>query len=56
MAVDVAVAFLGVAFLFFVVDLPFWLTVVVSLIAGVVAAPFTRRAEERALARRPHPG
>jgi membrane protein implicated in regulation of membrane protease activity len=55
-AVDVAVVFLGVAFLFFVVDLPFWLTVVVSLIAGVVAAPFTRRAEERALARRPHPG
>jgi hypothetical protein len=51
-AVDVGVVFLGIAFLFFVVGLPFWLTLVVSVLAGIVAAPFTRRAEEQALARR----
>ena len=52
-AVDVAVAFLLVAFLFFVMGLPFWLTIVVSVVGGLGAAPLTRRAEERALAARP---
>ena len=51
-AVDVAVAFLLVAFLFYVMGLPFWLTIVVSIVGGLIAAPLTRRAEERALAAR----
>jgi hypothetical protein len=53
MAVDTAVAFLALALLFWIVALPFWLTIVTSVIAGLAAAPFTRSAEERALAERP---
>lgn len=55
MAVDVLVAFLALALLFFILALPFWLTIVTSIVIGVGAAPFTRRAEERALAERPAP-
>ena len=54
-AVDVAVAFLLIAFLFFVMGLHFWLTIVVSIVAGLAAAALTRRAEERALVARDAP-
>jgi uncharacterized integral membrane protein len=51
--VDFLIALLALLFLFWVIGLPLWLTIVVAWIAGIVAAPFTRRAEERALAERP---
>jgi hypothetical protein len=54
--VDIAVAFLALALLFWIIALPFWLTIVTSVLGGLAAAPFTRRAEERALAERPEVG
>jgi hypothetical protein len=51
--IDFLIAFLALVFLFWVLGLPLWLTIVVAWIAGIAAAPFTRRAEERALAERP---
>jgi hypothetical protein len=50
--VDFLIAFLALVFLFWVLGLPLWLTIVVAWIAAIVAAPFTRRAECRALAER----
>lgn len=50
--VDFLIAFVALVFLFWVLGLPLWLTIVVAWIVGIVAAPFTRRAEERALAER----
>jgi len=50
--VDAAVAFLALIVLGLVLGLP-WVAIVLFAIAiGALAAPFTRRAEERALAAR----
>lgn len=51
-AVDIAVAFLATVIVLLILDVSIWAAFVVSVILGVVVAPFTRRAEERALARR----
>jgi len=52
-AVDVVVAFLALAVVLLILNVDIWTIVVVSIVVGLVAAPFTRRAEERALAQRP---
>jgi len=51
--VDFLIAFVALVFVFWILGLPLWLTIAVSWIAAIVAAPLTRRAEERALAERP---
>ena len=56
MAVDAAVAFLGLVILLLILGASIWVVLIAAAIIGVLAAPFTRRAEERALARRPAPG
>jgi membrane protein implicated in regulation of membrane protease activity len=50
--VDAAVAFLAILVLFLIFDVPLVAIAIVALVAGAIAAPFTRRAEERALAAR----
>ena len=47
------VAFLGLAVVLLILSIDIWTIVVISIVVGLVAAPFTRRAEERALERRP---
>jgi type IV secretory pathway TrbD component len=54
--VDVAVAFLALVLLLWILGVSIWVTVVASVVAGLAAAPLTRAAEERALARREHDG
>jgi hypothetical protein len=53
--VDAAVAFLALLVVGLILGIPWLVTAVVALVIGVVAAPFTRRAEIRALAGRPRP-
>jgi hypothetical protein len=53
-AVDAAVAFLAVLFLVFIAGVPILPVAIAALIVGLVAAPFTRRAEIRALEAREH--
>jgi len=50
--VDSAVAFLALFVLGFFFGVPWGITAAVALVIGAVAARFTRRAEERALAAR----
>jgi hypothetical protein len=52
-AVDAAVVFLLSVVVLLILDVDIIAVVVFALVAGVVAAPVTRRAEERALAARP---
>ena len=54
--VDAAVVFVGAAFLAWLVAFPFVPLAVIALVVGAVAAPYTRRAEIRALAAREQPG
>jgi hypothetical protein len=51
-AVDAAVIFLAVILVLFFLDVSVWVVAIVAVILGAVAAPFTRRAEERGLSRR----
>lgn len=51
-AVDAAVIFLAVVLVLFFLDVSIWVVAMIAVILGAVAAPFTRRAEERGLARR----
>ena len=53
--VDSAVAFLALIVLGIIFGVPWGLVAVVALVMGAVAAPFTRRAEVRALAARHTP-
>lgn len=54
--VDALVAFVAVAFLALVTGLPLLPIAIGALVVGLIAAPFTRRAEVRALrAREPDP-
>jgi hypothetical protein len=50
--VDTAVAFLAILVLGLIFGVPLVAIVIIAVVAGAVAAPFTRRAEERALAAR----
>jgi hypothetical protein len=52
--VDSAVLFLVIAFVGLLLGVSIWTLVITALLAGLPLAPWTRRAEERALARR-HP-
>lgn len=51
-AIDAAVAFVAVLFLALLAGFPILGVAAAAVVAGAVAVPFTRRAEERALARR----
>ena len=51
-AVVAAVAFLALVIVMFILGVAIWVTIVVSLVIGAIAAPFTRRAEIDALAER----
>lgn len=51
-AVDAAVIFLASVLVLFFLDVSVWVAAVIAVFLGVAAAPFTRRAEERGLARR----
>lgn len=50
--IDSAVAFLALAMLALLIDVPLVAAAVVAIVAGASAARFTRRAEQRALAAR----
>ena len=50
--VDAAVVFVGAAFLAWLVAFPLVPLAIISLVVGLIAAPYTRRAEVRALAAR----
>lgn len=50
--VDSAVAFLALIMLGLIFGIPWAIVAIVALVIGVVAAPYTRRAEVRALAAR----
>jgi hypothetical protein len=52
-AVDVVVAFLALVIVLLILDVSIVVVVIASVVVGVTAAPFTQRAEERALAARP---
>lgn len=51
-AIDAAVVFVAVLFLALLAGYPILVVAAVAVVVGAVAAPFTRRAEERALAQR----
>ena len=51
-AVDSAVAFLALVIVLFILGVSIWVTVAASVVVGLCAAPFTRRAEVDALAER----
>jgi hypothetical protein len=51
--IDTAVAFLGCVVVLLILGLQFWVVVIVAVVLGVAVAPATRRAEMRALAKRP---
>jgi len=53
--VDSAVLFLVMAFVALLLGVSIWTLVIVALLIGLPLAPWTRRAEERALARRETP-
>jgi hypothetical protein len=48
-AVDAAVAFLALVVVLLIVGIPIWVTVIAAVVVGAMAAPYTRRAEARAL-------
>jgi hypothetical protein len=50
--VDVAVAFLACVVVLLILGASIWVVLVLAVVLGVSAAPFTRRAEVRALAKR----
>ena len=50
--IDAAVAFLGILVLGLIFGVPPVAIAIIAVVAGAIAAPFTRRAEERALAAR----
>jgi hypothetical protein len=50
--IDAAVAFLGILVLGLIFGVPLVAIAIIAVVAGAIAAPFTRRAEERALAAR----
>jgi hypothetical protein len=50
--VDAAIVFVAVLFLALITGIPLIPLAIVALVAGAIAAPFTRRAEIRALAAR----
>lgn len=52
-AVDTSVAFLLAAVVLLVLSVSIWAVIIIAVVLGTTAAPFTRRAEERALALRP---
>jgi hypothetical protein len=52
-AVDVVVAFLALVIVLLILNVSIVFIVIVAVVAGVAAAPFTQRAEGRALAARP---
>lgn len=52
-AVDVVVAFLALVIVLLILNVSIVFIVILAVAAGVAAAPFTQRAEEHALARRP---
>ena len=54
-AVDGAVAFLGMIVVGLILGASIVVVAVVAIVVGALAAPFTRRAEARALAARPAP-
>jgi hypothetical protein len=54
-AVDSAVAVLALLFLGLILGVPWGITAIVAIVIGLVAAPYTRRAEVRALAARDQP-
>ncbi len=51
-AVDAAVIFLASVLVLFFLDVSVWVIAFIAVILGAAAAPFTRRVEERGLARR----
>lgn len=51
-AVDAVVAFLVLVLVLLIFDVSIWVIIAVASVLGAVVAPFTRRAEERALAER----
>jgi hypothetical protein len=53
--VDSAVAFLALIMLGLIFGVPWGIVAIVALVVGAVAAPYTRRAEVRALAARSTP-
>ena len=52
-AIDTVVAFLLLVVVLLFLGADIFVVVIASVVAGAVAAPYTRRAEERALAQRP---
>jgi type III secretory pathway component EscV len=50
--IDTAVAFLATVFLGLIFGVPLLAIAIVALVVGMIAAPYTRRAEIRALAAR----
>ena len=48
-AVDAVIAFCATAFLFWVFGEPLWMMIVVAWVLGLIAAPVTRRWEQRQL-------
>lgn len=53
-AVDALVAFVATVFLLWLFGVPLWAMIAVAWILGLVAAPFTRRWEQRQLDERRH--
>ena len=52
LAVDAAIAFLVLLVVLLILEVSIWVIVGISVVIGALAAPFTRRAEARALAQR----
>jgi hypothetical protein len=53
-AVDAVVAFLVLVVVLLILEVSIWVIIGAAVLLGVLAAPFTRRAEERALEARRH--
>ena len=53
LAVDTAVAFLLLVIVLLFLGADIFVVLIASVFVGAIAAPYTRRAEERALAQRP---
>jgi membrane protein implicated in regulation of membrane protease activity len=54
-AVDAAIAFVATVFLLWLLGVPLWAMIVLAWVLGLVAAPFTRRWEQRQLDERDAP-
>jgi hypothetical protein len=52
MAVDAAIAFLALVLVLLILDVSIWVIAGLAIGIGIGVGPFTRRAEERALAER----